>query len=316
MTPCEKILVGVHFGEPDESGREQLSPDSEEAVRRAIRFAAATATAGGTPARLRLCHVFPVDSRAWASFESVEGGRAALFGSMHEVMDGLIERAAAEGVEAEAEYTYGKPWVELTKMVEGDGFDLAVVGNRKRTGFFRGNLGTTAQRLMLNCPCPVWIVRVLPDRPYQSIVIPVDLSPISARVLRLGFDMARKNGSACLVVHCVETWSADLTRIRSVIEEQVAREAARASESLDRMVASALQDVPLDRPPAVEVETGDPDEVIWRAANAHQADLLVMGMVGRTGLSGMVVGNTAMKILPEVDCALLTVKPAEFRARL
>jgi nucleotide-binding universal stress UspA family protein len=40
-----------------------------------------------------------------------------------------------------------------------------------------------------------------------------------------------------------------------------------------------------------------------------KADLLVMGTACRTGLSGMLIGNTAEKVLHKVACSVLTIKP-------
>jgi len=41
-------------------------------------------------------------------------------------------------------------------------------------------------------------------------------------------------------------------------------------------------------------------------------DLLVMGTVCRTGSPGLIIGNTAERVLDSVKCSVLTVKPAGF----
>jgi nucleotide-binding universal stress UspA family protein len=41
-------------------------------------------------------------------------------------------------------------------------------------------------------------------------------------------------------------------------------------------------------------------------------DLLVMGTVCRTGISGFLIGNTAEEVLNQIDCSVLTVKPEGF----
>ena len=42
------------------------------------------------------------------------------------------------------------------------------------------------------------------------------------------------------------------------------------------------------------------------------ADLVVMGTVGRTGIAGLFIGNTAEMVLEQVQCSVLAVKPAGF----
>ena len=46
----------------------------------------------------------------------------------------------------------------------------------------------------------------------------------------------------------------------------------------------------------------------------YDIDLLVMGTVARSGIPGLVIGNTAERLLPQVPCSLLAVKPAGFES--
>ena len=53
--------------------------------------------------------------------------------------------------------------------------------------------------------------------------------------------------------------------------------------------------------------------MIPELAEALSADLIVLGTVGRTGVPGFFIGNTAEKTLAAVDCSVLAVKPGSFR---
>ena len=46
----------------------------------------------------------------------------------------------------------------------------------------------------------------------------------------------------------------------------------------------------------------------------HAVELLVMGTVGRTGISGFITGNTVERLLPQIPCSLLAVKPPGFES--
>ena len=50
-------------------------------------------------------------------------------------------------------------------------------------------------------------------------------------------------------------------------------------------------------------------ELLVRLSSQLGFDLLVMGTVARSGVKGLVIGNTAEKILDHVDCSVLTLKP-------
>ena len=57
---------------------------------------------------------------------------------------------------------------------------------------------------------------------------------------------------------------------------------------------------------------GRPDEAILGFLDEHAIDLLVMGSIGRGGNPGVMIGNTAERLLPEVQCSVLAVKPPDF----
>jgi nucleotide-binding universal stress UspA family protein len=61
---------------------------------------------------------------------------------------------------------------------------------------------------------------------------------------------------------------------------------------------------------------GTPWQEIRRAAKFLAADLVVIGTVGRSGIQGLLLGNTAEKILDTCDCSILTVKPEGFQSPL
>src|SRR5262249_7953655 len=55
---------------------------------------------------------------------------------------------------------------------------------------------------------------------------------------------------------------------------------------------------------------GDPGREILRAARETGADLIVMGTHGRTGLTRLLTGSVAEKVLRKAPCPVLTVKTA------
>jgi nucleotide-binding universal stress UspA family protein len=57
---------------------------------------------------------------------------------------------------------------------------------------------------------------------------------------------------------------------------------------------------------------GDPRKTIPEFTNEIKADLVVMGTVARTGLSGFFMGNTAETILNQLNCSVLAIKPPGF----
>jgi universal stress protein E len=79
-------------------------------------------------------------------------------------------------------------------------------------------------------------------------------------------------------------------------------------EFFDRFMADS--DVPQKRR---HVVAGEPAKVIPRAAVDTHAGIVVMGAVSRTGLKRLFIGNTAERVLTDLPCDVLVVKPGAFR---
>ena len=61
----------------------------------------------------------------------------------------------------------------------------------------------------------------------------------------------------------------------------------------------------------IHITEGDPDDVVEIMAKEIEADLVVIGSVAREGLSGVLLGNTAERIVDRVSCDVLVIKPLD-----
>lgn len=64
------------------------------------------------------------------------------------------------------------------------------------------------------------------------------------------------------------------------------------------------------------VKEGLPEKVIPMVAKDIDAELVIIGTVGRVGLSAALIGNTAEHVIDELDCDVLAVKPDGFVSQL
>ncbi|MBD1824989.1 universal stress protein [Cyanobacteria bacterium FACHB-DQ100] len=65
----------------------------------------------------------------------------------------------------------------------------------------------------------------------------------------------------------------------------------------------------LDCESAVEIVIGDPAEEIVRLAKIHNADLIVLGSRGLTGMKRILLGSVSSQIVEDAPCSVLVVKP-------
>jgi universal stress protein E len=232
-------------------------------------------------------------------------------------LDRLVASLGDTQVVVDTRVLSGKPFVEIIREVREGKHDLVMVPADGDRAFW---MGTTVTHLLRKCPVPVWVLRPVPRPHYVSVLAAVDPDPdqefgasLTRTILELASSMARDERSRLHVVHTWQFLEEALYRRRFRTSEE---ELAEMREEKDRHhrehVEKACAAVDLPESAELHVLRGDPAEVIPRLTREHEIDLVVMGTVARRGLSGILIGNTAEKVLGRVRCAVLAVKPGGF----
>ncbi len=135
----------------------------------------------------------------------------------------------------------------------------------------------------------------------DKIIYPTDFSHCGTAALRLATSLARDTGAKLLIVHVEESPLAyGGGEMYYGIPEP-------ASEDLQKMLDRV---VPTD--PAVAYEhrllAGEPATAIAELAAEENADMIVMGTHGRTGLTRLLMGSVAEAVVRRAPCPVLTFK--------
>lgn len=239
-----------------------------------------------------------------------------------------LEEVAAplrkRGLEVATVVTKGSPFVELTRRVVVEEHDLVIKTAQGLEGRLGGLLGTTALHLMRKCPTPVWVVKPPTSEQFGRVLAAVDPRPdrpgddlLGIKVLELAASLADARGSKLDVVHAWWLHSEAMLRSPRInlppaeVDGLLREVRGAAEQSLDALVAR----VDLSRVPhEIHIVKGQPYEVI--SGFASQSDVAVIGTMSRGGVGGLLIGNTAERILRRVDCSVLAVKPKDFRTPL
>ena len=302
MQRFQNILVGVDLANDDQLVGATLTGETDAAIENALWLAQHSG------ARLTFLHALEIPEYARFVAEEVGDLKAGLVGDCEERLQGLVDRAAAQGVAATYVLAFGKSWVELIRQVLRQQHDLVISGTRQRGATTSVLLGSTGMKLMRKCPCPVWITKPHESEPLGSVLVANDLSPISDFALELGASMAHLHEAQLHVLHVLELglgrreWDSYKIRQRSRAEATEKLEA-----QLERVDAASLK-----KPPHIDIVVDAADTAITRRIDQYEIDLLVMGTVARGGISGVLVGNTAERLLPHIPCSVLAVKPHDF----
>jgi len=165
-------------------------------------------------------------------------------------------------------------------------------------------------RLLRKCPCPVWVTQPLTDGAFDSILVADDLRPVGDLARELGTAMAQLYNAQLHIVHAADPRELGHVLFANTFTDN----RAEYCRDVERRIRSNLTGVDLALPPKVHVLTERPDVAILDCIAKNNSDLVVMGMIGRTGIPGFLIGNTAERLLPKIPCSLLAVKPAGFKS--
>lgn len=134
----------------------------------------------------------------------------------------------------------------------------------------------------------------------MRVLVAIDLSPASEGLVQFAADLVRRLGGDLTAVHVYST-----TDAASALEES-GLPLDRFLERLHGAVTSLLRRAEA-AVAQVHVVHGDPVEAILDRASHDQADLIVMGTHGRSGLSRLLVGSVAEGVLRRAACPVVVI---------
>ncbi|MGB5161173.1 MAG: universal stress protein [Thermoanaerobaculia bacterium] len=272
-------------------------------------------------AHLTLMDVLPESTEsAWLTIPGKPELEEMVVTSRIQDLEEMAAGLRSRGLQVATVVTKGSPFVELTRRVVVEDHDLVIKTAQGLESRLGGLLGTTALHLMRKCPAPVWVVKPPTSEQSGRVMAAVDPRPdrpgddlLGIKVLELASSLAEASGSKLHVVHAWWLHSEAMLRSRRInlppaeVDGLLREVRGSAEQSLDALVGR----VDLSRVPhEIHIVKGQPYEVI--SGFASQSDVAVIGTMSRGGVDGLLIGNTAERILRRVDCSVVAVKPEGF----
>lgn len=290
----ERILVATDFSETADAG---------------IGWAVRLAKSHG--ARIDLVHALLPPSHMADFLPSPPDLSAELQEAALSRLEETAEGVRASGVETEVDLRLGLPSEAIVEAATRGRCDLIVLGTRGLTGFRHLLLGSTAERVVQRAPCPVLAVHrqaVAQHRPIGKVLVPTDFSRDAEVACQTGLDLLKnlQAEATLLLLHVYHlpfeyTAYGTIPTSLSYLEDV----AGAAEEHLEER-ARTLR----DHGWRVEVvaREGFPPEIIVEEAKLEEADLVVIGTHGRSGLSHLLLGSTAERVVQHSPCPVLVVR--------
>jgi nucleotide-binding universal stress UspA family protein len=218
-----------------------------------------------------------------------------------------------DSLNVKSETLLGEPFVEITHAVQQEGYDLVLTGTRGVSAWKQFFVGSTAKKLIRKCPASVWIVKVEQTEAPKVILAPSDFSDVSRKAVLKGLFLAEKAQAEFHLVHVIDSKDVRDDLLESIPPGSSVREEINkaATERLDAFLKS-LEETSVNI--VSHLTWGHPWQEITRIAEKHNADLITMGTVGRSGIKGVLLGNTAERVLDSCDCSILTIKPDDYES--
>lgn len=192
---------------------------------------------------------------------------------------------------------------------------------------------STDQHLLRKCPAPVWLVEGdLPGTPARVLAAldvdaeiasePDTLLALNGRIRDQLLGLVELGAEEIVLLHAWEAPGEGLLR-RWIAADEVEGTLAAYLDGAERGRRRSLEQLGEDLRAAIDarglrcvvrlrLQRGSARMVVPEVARREAPDLLVMGTVGRSGVPGLLIGNTAEEVLNAVDGSLLAVKPPDF----
>ena len=215
----------------------------------------------------------------------------------------------------------GRPHIQVVQEVLRQDYDL-VIKPIGASGFLDRLFGRLDMRLLRYCPCPLWLSKGEAYGAFDNILAAVDADvelsldnhtdnppakdALNRQILELAFSLCAGSKARLHIGHAwYPPFLSPFSRARANVPQKEIDAYITAVKRihtswLRRLMDQATSWVGEGVAESVGLKAhlpqGDPEVEIPKLISEVQADLVIMGTVARTGVSGLVMGNTAKTI--------------------
>jgi len=223
-------------------------------------------------------------------------------------LEGEVSRQAPEGLKVKTRVVWEKSvhlWVN--KRCAAREYTAVIKTAHRSENFL---YTSTDWHLLRSCPAPVLIEAEKKWNRARPVVASLDLETrhkskrqLNDRIMEMAINIAEATDSELAVVYAISI----PTLLKDMDIVDVDEHTLKRKKALEPVIAKLCDRYGLSRR-QVHVKTGQPRKAIPSLANKLKADLIVMGTVGRKGIRGKLMGNTAEQVLQHLRTDVLAIK--------
>lgn len=282
---AERILVPLDF-----------SRGAERALGRAAQIAVAPGC------EVHLLHVLAPESDAAAQ----DRAEYALSRARS-----VIRGVAAERCRVDSQVRSGTPYIEIIRRARESGAGLIVLGRNRPPGL----LGTTLTRVVHLSDVPTLVVSRRALAPYRHPLVAVEIDPYARSLIELACRFSSGPEAGAAQIRVVHAYRVPFASAHRASADGSAAFYARQSRLEAEQSVGKLLDELSPHPCELQalVRSGDPQSVIAREASRYQADLVILGTHGRSGIAHVLLGSIAEWAVANLRRDVLLARPVRFR---
>ena len=309
MKPYQNILVVI-----------DPSTDNQKALKRAVDLAASIKVSG---TQVKVCAFlsifdFSYEMTTILSSEERDVMRQSVIKDKALWLESIIALLNSPIAISNRVVWHNRPFEAIIEHVISENHDLVVKGTHQHDKFKSVVFTPTDWHILRKCPCPVLLVK---DHEWPSngnILAAVNVGSDEEEHHSLNVKIIQEAKQLAQIiqgnVHLVNSFPGTPVNIAIEIPE------FNSTEYNDIMFKHHEQamhahaktfDINKNN---TYVEEGLPETVIAQVALKIDAELLILGTVGRTGISAALIGNTAEHVIDQLNCDVLALKPEGYES--
>ena len=208
---------------------------------------------------------------------------------------------------------HNRPYEAIINTVINDKYDLVIKGTHQHGALKAVIFTPTDWHLVRKCPTPVLFVKDMQWPAQGNILAAVNAVSENEQHLSLNKRIIKDAQFLCELANAklnlVNAYPATPVNIAIEIPEF---NPGLYNESVKKHHIESTNELANEFNLTSDqcfIEEGLPEDVIPDVASRLNSELVVIGTVGRTGLSAALVGNTAEHVIDSLDCDVLALKP-------
>jgi nucleotide-binding universal stress UspA family protein len=198
----------------------------------------------------------------------------------------------------------------IIKVQQAEGSDLVIKQHFPDSTLRRALLTPADWKLLRYCPCPVLMVKT--DRPWKgaAVLAAIDVgnpdgehTALHSSIVDYGYHLSKLTG---IKLHVITAHPSPMISAADPVYQMSSSVEARYREQCRAFQTEfEIDDAHL------HIAEGAADVLIPYTAHHLKAAVTVIGTVGRTGISGALIGNTAEVVLDSLESDVLVLKSEE-----